>query len=106
MPHPLVSLLCRAVERRPPLNKRGAVCNDRTNAYRRDIVLHWKRRRAAERVGIGALDVGVGQQNLADDPSPNFMSTAVCPSPPLSTEIVVLKGSSVHQRLCLADDVC
>jgi len=36
----------------------------------------------------------------------NIVSTAVCPSPPLSTEITVLKGSTIHHRLCLADDVC
>src|SRR5262249_25635403 len=40
----------------------------------------------------------------ADHQSANFMSTAVCPSLSPSTEITRLKGSSVHQRLCLADD--
>src|SRR5262249_3683367 len=42
----------------------------------------------------------------ADHQSANFMSTAVCPSLSPSTEITRLKGSSVHRRLCLADDVC
>jgi len=36
--------------------------------------------------------------------SANYMSATVCPSPPLSTEIAVLKGTSIHHRLCLADD--
>src|SRR6516162_3353017 len=43
---------------------------------------------------------------LAEGVSANFMLAAVCPSPPLSTELAVLKGSSIHHRLCLADDVC
>src|SRR5215469_4570103 len=34
------------------------------------------------------------------------MSMAVCPSPPLSTEIAVLKRSTIYHRLCLADNVC
>ena len=38
--------------------------------------------------------------------SANLMSMAVCPSPPPSTENQCLKGPSVHQCLCLADDVC
>src|SRR5262249_48608132 len=42
----------------------------------------------------------------ADHQSANLMSTAVCPSLSPSTEITRLKGSSVHHRLCLADDVC
>ena len=43
---------------------------------------------------------------MADAVSANFMSAAVCPSLSPSTEIAVLKGSSVHHRLYLADDVC
>jgi hypothetical protein len=38
--------------------------------------------------------------------SANFMSMVVCPSPPMSTETPVLKGSLLHHRLCLADHVC
>src|SRR5262245_62779943 len=34
------------------------------------------------------------------------MLATVCPFPPPSTETAVLKRSSVHRRLCLADDVC
>src|SRR5215510_14947101 len=69
MPHPFVSFLCGAIERCPPLNGQRTIRNDRTNAYRRNIVLHRKRRIAAEPVGIGTLDVGVGEQNLPDDVS-------------------------------------
>jgi hypothetical protein len=38
--------------------------------------------------------------------SANFMPMAACPSLPPSTETATLKGSSVHRRLCLADDAC
>src|SRR5262249_17515096 len=43
---------------------------------------------------------------LAENLSANFHVATVCPFPPPSTETAVLKGSSVHRRLCLADDVC
>src|SRR5262249_25489697 len=49
---------------------RGAIRDDRRDPYRRHIVLHRKRRGAAECVAIGTLDVGMGQQHLADDVSP------------------------------------
>src|SRR5260370_14645806 len=68
--HPFVSLRGGAVERGPPLNERGAVRDDRRHPYRRHIILHRKRRGAAESVAIGTLDVGMGQQHLADDVSP------------------------------------
>ena len=42
----------------------------------------------------------------ADRLSANFMSATVCPFLSPSTEIQCAEGSSVHQRLCLADDVC
>src|SRR5215472_14286746 len=70
MPHPLVSVLGGAVERGPPLNERGAIRDDRRDPYRRHIVLDRKRRGAAECVAIGTLDVGMGEQHLADDVSP------------------------------------
>src|SRR2546430_9592499 len=41
----------------------------------------------------------------ADGRTASFVSAAVCPSPPLSTEIAVLKGSTIYHRLCLADNV-
>src|SRR6516225_1458487 len=70
MPHPLVSVLGGAVERGPPLNERGAIRDDRRDPYRRHIVLDRKRRGAAECVAIGTLDVGMGEQHLADDVAP------------------------------------
>jgi hypothetical protein len=53
-----------------------------------------------------ASDGTGGRAKLAETETANFVSAAVCPSPPLSTEITVLKGSTIHHRLCLADDVC
>jgi hypothetical protein len=49
---------------------------------------------------------GFHKANSGPTPSANCMSMAVCPFLPPSTETLTLKGSSVHCRLCLADDVC
>ncbi len=58
--------ICRArrprVERRRPFDQRTIVGHHRHDADRRHIVLHRKRRRAAEFVGVGALDVGMREQ--------------------------------------------
>src|SRR5215510_10539096 len=65
VPHPFVALVGGAVERCPPLDERPVVGNDRNDTDRRGVVAHREWRRAAEGVAVGAIDVGMSQQNLA-----------------------------------------
>jgi len=61
-------LLGGTVERRPPFDESPVALDDPRDADGRDVVAHGKRRRIAERVGVGALEVGMREQGLADDP--------------------------------------
>src|SRR4051794_40932909 len=67
---PALPLISRTVECRGPLDKCALTGGYRHNPKSRDVVLDWKRRRVAECVGEAPLDIGVGEQHLADDGCP------------------------------------
>src|SRR5437868_3796073 len=64
--HPAVSLVFGTVEARLPFNEGLAAGNHRRDVDGCDVVAN--RRRLAEVIGVGALDVRMRQQLLADDP--------------------------------------
>src|SRR5215467_14319505 len=66
---PAIVFFGRAVERRPPFDESPVAVDDPRHADGRDVVAHGKGRRIAERVGVRALEIGMGEQDLADDPA-------------------------------------
>ena len=61
---PFIPVFDRAIERRPPLDQRSIVRRDGNNADGGLVVDNRDRRRAAERIRVRTVDVGMREQDL------------------------------------------